>query len=321
MRIAVATVLLGTGCVQLDAFIHNPTPCERVSTETCDGATDEWARVCTPCEDAYSWDAVYNWMSGTLRDGESIRPIDPAIVQDVDVEGVGGAVLDAYFIPAHGEHAENASVTLLYNHGNYAGIEHYIPRVQMAHEAGFNVFVWDYRGYGKSEPATVPTAEEWFDDARRVRDAVDQVAPDPAKVLLYANSLGGIPAIEMVLYRPGCALITEAGFTSMEALTASNAALTVPDSFLTSGQYNNIEKIKGYSGPYLAMIGDLDETFRVSDVEAMVTNAGAPASDKALWVLADVAHGISSRGIPEASYADWAERVDTFLDDVGACRD
>ncbi|MFT4974614.1 MAG: pimeloyl-ACP methyl ester carboxylesterase [Myxococcota bacterium] len=313
-------LLVSTGCASLDGFLHNPVPCESVSEATCEDKDSDWDRICTPCDEEYDWSADIAWMEETIADGATIRAIAPEAVQDVDVEGSGGAVLDAYFIPAHGEHPENSEVTLVYHHGNYAGIEHYLPRVRMAHEAGFSVFVWDYRGYGKSTPAVVPTAEEWSGDARRVRDAVDEVAPDPERVLLYANSLGAIPAIEMALYRPGCALVTEAGFTSVESLVASNSGVSLPDSMITSGEYNNIEKIEGVAGPLLAMIGDADETFRVEDTRRMVERAAAAAADKELWVLPGVHHGITSIGVPEAGYTDWAEKLDAFLDEVGACR-
>ena len=117
-----AFLLLLSGCVTLDAFLHNPVPCASVGPSTCEDKDSEWDRVCTPCEDAYPWDAVYTWMEPTVADGASIRPISPDAVQDADVDGQGGAVLDAYFIPAHGDHPANAEVTLIYNHGNYAGI-------------------------------------------------------------------------------------------------------------------------------------------------------------------------------------------------------
>ena len=313
-------ILFLAGCFTLDAFLHNPVPCDTVGPATCEDKDSVWDQVCTPCETPYAWDRSYDWMDGTLADGATIRPIDPTAVQDADVEGSKGAVLDAYFIPAHGEHPENSLVTLIYNHGNYAGIEHYMPRVRMAHEAGFNVFVWDYRGYGKTTPDSAPSAEVWFDDAQRVRDAVDQWAPDPDKVLIYANSLGGIPAVEMALHSPGCALLFEAGFTSLEAITVSNSGVSFPDSMLSSGQYDNIEKISEYTGPFMAMIGDADATFRVQDTEQLVAEAGASDDQKKLWVLPGVQHGLANGGVPEASFADWAAEIDAFLDETGACR-
>ena len=53
----------------------------------------------------------------------------------------------------HTESVEDlAETTIVYNHGRYASIDHYMPRIQMLHELGVNVYVWDYQGYGKSLP-------------------------------------------------------------------------------------------------------------------------------------------------------------------------
>lgn len=315
------------GCVTLDGFLFNGVPCGEVGPSTCEDKDAYWDKVCTPCEEAYAWDRDYDWFEQTLDEeaGESIRAIDPASVVDADVTRPDGTVLDAYLVPAHGDHPENAEVTLLYNHGNYAGIEHYLPRVRMAHEAGFTVLVWDYRGYGKTTDTAPPTPEVWWADAAAVRDSVDALAeagevPDADKVLVYANSLGALPALEMSLHRPGCALVFEAGFTSIEALTASNSGVSAPDSFFTTGELDNMEKISGWSGPFMAMIGTEDEVFREEDTAELVSRAGAPAADKELWVLEGVHHGITSVGVPDAGYAEWAGKLDAFLGGTGACR-
>jgi len=311
--------LLLMGCNDLDWALHNNIPCAEVTTATC-GDQPYWDQICTPCNARYEWDREYEYFPQTLEEDQTIRPIDLARVLDVDIERDDGAVLDAYFIPAHGEHLDNSEVTVLYNHGNYAGIEHYLPRVRYLHEAGFNLYVWDYRGYGKTTPDVAPDAPTWFADSRAARDAVDDVAPDPDKVLVYGNSLGALPAVEQVLYRPGCAMFFEAGFTSLEALAGSNSGVFLPDSMLSSGSYDNLEKIVSYRGPFFAMIGSEDGTFRVEDTQALVDRAGTLPEDKALWVLDGVDHGITTVGVPEASYGEYALQMDTFLDEREACR-
>ena len=318
---AMLPLLLAGACASLDWAVHNPVPCSQVGPATCEdkAAVSAWDAICTPCEDAYAWDRSYDWMDTTLAAGEQIRGIDPATVQAMPLTMDDGAVLDAYLIPAHGDNPDNAAITMIFNHGNYAGIEHYLPRIQLAHEAGFTIFVWDYQGYGKSLPEGAPEPEAFLSHGRQVRDAVAALA-DAERVLIYANSLGALPGVEMALHSPGCALILEAGFTSVESILAAGAGVSAPDSMLTMGLFDNIEKIKGYSGPLLAMIGDEDNTFRVEDTRQLVENAATPAAQKDLWVLEGVNHGISNGGIPEAGFTAWAERIDTFLDETGACR-
>ncbi len=311
-------LLLLTGCLSLDAMVHNPVHCSTVSRATCEDKP-EWDQVCTTCEEDYDWAVEYPWMENTLQPGQSVRPILASTVTNIRVPTEDGqGELDVYFIPAHGEHAVNGGITVLYSHGNYAGLEHYMPRVRYLHEAGFNVLFWDYRGYGKSEPASAPGAEAWLSDARLIRDVADDYAPDPDRIILYANSVGGIPTVEQGLYRPGCAMILEAPFTSIEAISASNFAIALPDSYLTEGRFDNLEKIRDYSGALLLMIGDLDVKFTVADITAMYDNAATPADSKRLWVLEGVGHGIADEGIPEAGLTAYFAELDGFIAEQGA---
>ncbi|MEL6345306.1 MAG: alpha/beta fold hydrolase [Myxococcota bacterium] len=308
------TVLVG--CAGLDSFIFNPVHCSTVSQETCEDR-GTWDQVCTTCEDAYPWDRSHPWMADTLDDGESVRPIDPATVTQLTIDTADGqGTLDGYLIPGFGE---NADVTMLYNHGNYAGIEHYLPRLRFLHEAGYTIIVWDYRGYGKSQPDTVPTVEQFEADAQTVRDRAAEDAPDPDRIILYANSLGAIPAVNMGRERPGCAMILEAPLTSLEGVTRSEAGVPIPDSFLSEGRFNNVDRIMGYDGPLFAMIGSADQRFSPDDVEEMVDNAGADPANKELWILDGVQHGITGGGVPEAGLSVYLERIAAFLDEKTDC--
>ena len=93
--------------------------------------------------------ANYPWMEdlggGSNRSGHSPEAVLQTSIPTTD--GIG--TLDAYFIESHGENPALKDTTIIYNHGNFAGIEHYIPRLQFLYDAGYNIFVWDYRGYGK----------------------------------------------------------------------------------------------------------------------------------------------------------------------------
>jgi len=314
-------LFLLTGCLSLDTLVHNPVHCSTVSTATCEDKP-EWDQICTPCEDDYDWAIEYDWMENTLEDGQTVRAIDAATVTNVRVPTTDGlGELDTYFVPAHGEHAVNGGITILYSHGNYAGLEHYMPRVRYLHEAGFNVLFWDFRGYGKSEPAAAPDAEQWLSDSRLIRDIADDYAPDPERIILYANSVGGVATVEQGLYRPGCAMILEAPFTSIQTINAGNIGVAVPGSYITEGRFNNLEKIRDYSAPLLLMIGDLDVKFTVDEIRQMYDNAGTPAESKRLWVLEGVGHGIADEGIPEAGLTPYFAELDAFIaDNAPACQ-
>ncbi|MEO0604354.1 MAG: hypothetical protein AAF211_23160, partial [Myxococcota bacterium] len=162
--------LLLFGCVNLDGLVHNPVHCSTVSEDTCEGIEEPFDQICLACDDPYDWQRDYPWPAGTLAEGETVRGVDDPLVTRVPIETRDGeGTLDAYLVASHGDDPDIADVTLVYNHGRYAGLEHYLPRLRFLHEAGYTVFAWDYRGYGKSNPTSTPNAETFLADAAAVR--------------------------------------------------------------------------------------------------------------------------------------------------------
>ena len=114
------------GCLELDAFVFGGVHCSTVGPETC--TDDPWDAICLPCDSPYEWDRSYPWFDTMLAPGEGVRPIPSSVpVGQVLASRDGLAELDTWFVPSHGEVPALARTTILYNHGNYAGIEHYLP--------------------------------------------------------------------------------------------------------------------------------------------------------------------------------------------------
>lgn len=298
-------------CVTFDDQVFNGVPCTQVDEETCN-ADDAWNAVCVPCEQPYDWTLEYPWFDRTLQEGQTVRPIPDELVTRVAFETNDGAgELDAYFVATHGEDADNADVTIVYNHGNYASIEHYIPRVRYLHEAGYNVFVWDYRGYGKSTITTHPTGAQHLADARKALDvALSQPVPDPDRVVVYGYSVGSLAATSMAVEEHSCALVLEAPFTSFSSITRTDAKLSLGDQFLGSGAWDNFRRMEHYEGPTLGMSGTEDHLFPPHEVEALVRSGSGPSE---MWILDGVHHGVSDIGIPEDGLTTYLDRLDGFL--------
>jgi fermentation-respiration switch protein FrsA (DUF1100 family) len=303
-----------SGCLNLDSFVFNPIHCSTVGPDTCeDSGKPSWDQACVPCEEEYDWARGYDWIEGTLDPGTpQVRPIDPSTVQRLSIATDDGeAQLDAYFIPSHGEDPALAATTVLYNHGNYMGIEHYAPRARFLHEAGYGVFIWDYRGFGKSTPEGTPSTDQFLADAHTARAVAETVVPDPTRVIVYANSLGGIPAVEMSLPAPPCALMLEAAFTSMSRISRSNSGSSFAESMFSTNNYDNVAKLQGYPGPLLVLAGDEDNFFPLEDERELYEAAAGP---KELWVAQGAKHGISNGGVPEAGLTPYFEAMRGFLD-------
>ncbi len=313
--------LLLSGCVVLDGFVHNNVHCSRVSEDTCENTPwdPEWDGICLTCEEPYDWAKDYPWMEGTLDEGQTVRPVQEGEVTQVTLQTDDGlGQLDLYWFYAHGDDPALAALTVIYNHGNYAGLEHYAPRVRFLVEAGFNVVAWDYRGYGKSQPETAPTTEQFLADGRQVRRFVGEQGVSDHQVVVYSYSLGGIPGLEMVLAQPACALIWETGFTGLGPMTTANTGTSYGGSMLSTGGLENTDKVRDWTGPTFVMIGTEDSVFSVEDQRQFLDNAGGP---KEFWEVAGAHHGIADKGIPEhVGLTSYFGRLSGFLQDTaGGC--
>jgi len=144
-----------------------------------------------------------------------------------------------------------------------------------------------------------------------VDHVIDDLGVPQSSLVLYANSLGAIPATEQSIYRPGRATFLEVPYPGQERAQISNTTLSMPATFLTSGLFENTEKIRDYTGPLLVMGGTEDTFFSPTDLQTFVDNAGGPAE---LWMLEGVHHGISDGGVPEAGLTAYIERMEDFLE-------
>ncbi|MFO1489905.1 MAG: alpha/beta fold hydrolase [Kiritimatiellia bacterium] len=129
--------------------------------------------------------------------------------EEVTFHSADGAMLNGWWIPRAG-----ARGTILYCHGNKGSMG---DRVWIARDLSrlpFNVFMFDYRGYGLSDG--IPTVHG---TRRDVIAAWDHVRSrhgdgDNPPVALYGSSLGAAIAAQLLPERPVRCLILEGGFTS-----------------------------------------------------------------------------------------------------------
>ena len=326
-----ASVLLaGPGCITVDGLLpfFSNVHCSEVSEATCDpehkdwdpGNDPDWDRICTPCDEDYDWGMAHPWLDKTLGDEfDDVRPIKPKYVTQAPFEIQGGKTLDAYLIESHQEDLNGLHrATVVLNHGRFASIEHYLPRVRYLHELGFNVFVWDYRGFGKSEPKDAPTLTQMMSDAIKAYDHARDLAPDPDKLIIYGMSLGGIPGGEMAAERSACAQIFESAFNSVADKIETNLALTFPGSFLTSGVAENHIKLADTKTPTLVIHGEDDDRIHLDEAQSLY-DALPDNLAKQMVVVPNAGHGIGfGGGVPEASLADYRDHLVDFLEDHAA---
>jgi uncharacterized protein len=185
-----------------------------------------------------------------------------------------GKKIYGYFIKSNGS---SPSITVLYFHGNYDHLQYYWDRAELLYKTGFNVFIFDYQGYGMSEGA--PSESALYSDCRAALQYLLSRPDVSAKRLaFYGYSVGAAGAIDVAAYEftPSC-LCLESPFASASTLLQSGVLLDIPSSYITKGEYNNAEKIRKVHTPLLLMHG-LDDKFIDVDKNGAVVfdNANPP---------------------------------------------
>ncbi len=106
-----------------------------------------------------------------------------------------GTLLSGWFIPALGvANLLEAKGTVVHMHGNAQNMTTQWQFVQWVPERGYNVFVFDYRGYGQSHGKPEPKGV--FEDAVAALDYLRaRTDIDAGKLFVFGQSLGGMIAI------------------------------------------------------------------------------------------------------------------------------
>ncbi len=117
---------------------------------------------------------------------------------------------------------ENLSKVVLFCHGNGGNISYNLHFPSIYNKLGFRVFLFDYRGYGKSEG--IPTEEGTYRDVEAAWYYLTQtLGISPANIIILGHSLGGAIAARLTFtleIKPR-ALILESTFTSVPDLGAN----------------------------------------------------------------------------------------------------
>ncbi len=105
---------------------------------------------------------------------------------------------------------------ILYHHGNSGDLTEWKKVADLFLPHGFDVLVYDYRGYGRSG-AKIESEEQLYRDGLKIYQQMKQEYVEE-RILLYGRSLGtGIASYIAANAQPGC-LILETPFYSMKDL-------------------------------------------------------------------------------------------------------
>jgi fermentation-respiration switch protein FrsA (DUF1100 family) len=141
--------------------------------------------------------------------GLAATPADWGLAhEDVVFDTDDGLQLHGWYIPRPG-----ARRVLLFMHGNAGNISHRGDSVSIFHQLGLNVFIFDYRGYGRSQGS--PDEQGLYRDAAAAwRYLVETRAVDAGDIIVFGRSLGGAVAARLASGVEPAALILESTLSS-----------------------------------------------------------------------------------------------------------
>jgi uncharacterized protein len=197
-------------------------------------------------------------------------PADAGLVyRELRIETEDGERLHGWWMAARARTLGH----LLFCHGNAGNVGDRVDHAALLSAIGFDVLLFDYRGYGHSTGK--PNEEGTYSDARAALAALlDQPETDAARVLYLGESLGGAVALALALESPPAGLVLQSTFTSIrDAGRVHYPFIPAP---LIPDAYPSLRLIRRLDAPLLVLHGERDEVVPVSHGRALFDAAPEP---------------------------------------------
>ena len=139
----------------------------------------------------------------------------------------------------------NSKGVILYFHGNKGSARRCIRQTESMEGLGYDIFMPDYRSYGKSDGENVDE-EQFFEDAQDVYDYL-KMSYKESEIVIVGYSLGTAPASYLAAHNDPAHLFLISPFYSIVDIVRSYFPL-VPE-FLFRFPFKNHENLKRASCP------------------------------------------------------------------------
>jgi hypothetical protein len=164
--------------------------------------------------------------------------------EDVFLDADDDIQLHGWFIPREG-----ASKVVLFFHGNAGNISHRGESIKIFHRLGLNVFIIDYRGYGKSTGK--PSEKGMYADAKSAWQYLNRervIYEDD--IIIFGRSLGGVIASQLASEVDAGKLIIESAFSSSRDM-ARKIFPVMSNVIFMRYCFNAVENVKQIQSPIL----------------------------------------------------------------------
>lgn len=197
--------------------------------------------------------------------------------EEVTFPSEDGTKLHGWFIPPAGEDQDKPKGTVVFSHGNAGSVSHHLGFITWAINGGYNVLLYDYRAFGKSEgtlerKGIVEDVRGAFAYVKTRKDV------DPQRLISFGHSLGGAKSIAALGEKPveGVrGIISFAGFSSYREMARKIAgefgAKLVSDEYAPRDYVAKLSPV-----PILFIHGEKDGVVPISQARELFEKAKEP---------------------------------------------
>lgn len=175
--------------------------------------------------------------------------------------------------------------TILYCHGNAGNIGHRLPGLrELYYQAGCNIFIFDYRGYGNSGGS--PSEEGLIMDAEAALEHLrEKASVDSKNIIVFGRSLGGAVAIALTAKHSDQlrGLVLENTFTRIDDMATvllsritdiKRADMLLPFlHYYITNPWRSCERIGSISKPILFISGKKDQLIPPAQMRILYNGA------------------------------------------------
>jgi pimeloyl-ACP methyl ester carboxylesterase len=196
---------------------------------------------------------------------ESFRFTFPVPFEEIYTEMPDGAQLHGILFPVQTQEESSVPRLIFYLHGNAGALDGWGNIAPLYAYSGYDMFIPDYRGFGKST-GRITSQDQFLDDIRRVF-RVMEARYGAENIVVVGYSLGGAAASQLAREFPVRKLVLKSTFHSLLMVKASEFAF-LPNRVMRY-RFNNAENIRHITAPILLVHGDRDEIIPVEHAEAL----------------------------------------------------
>lgn len=158
--------------------------------------------------------------------------------------------LNGWFLPH-----KDATLTVLFCHGNAGNISHRLEKLKFFHGLRINIFIFDYRGYGKSKGR--PSERGLYLDAEAAYNYLLSRKISPEQIIGFGESLGAAAAIDLTCKHKIKGLIVEGAVSCAKDMVKFIYPFLPP--WIISTRLDSVSKIKSIDIPKLIIHSINDE--------------------------------------------------------------